>query len=113
MEFGINVLIGAIEGSEVEIISETYGSEEQADLEKLVHDGHVKKIFLERGQCLVMGPDLRHKGVGYIERNVRLFLDFLVRRSFRASFSSMYDLDDISKEKIFVKYVLDFFTGKR
>lgn len=108
-EFGISVLVGATEGSEVHVIAGTFGLESNEKLEELVNNGKVVKVFLRRGQCLVMGPGLRHKGVGYDKRNVRLFLAFLVGKSLGASFGSTYDLSDIAAEKSFVAYVRAWF----
>lgn len=104
-EFGISVIVGATEGSEVHLIAGTFGLESNNDLRQLVMDGRVEKVVLSVGQCLVMGPGLRHKGVGYNKRNVRLFLAFMVGRSVGANFGHTYDLDDIATENRFVGFV--------
>jgi len=112
-QFGISVLVGGSEGSEVHIIDGTFGGEDNDTLQDMVNKGHLKKIVLERGELLIMGPGLRHKGIGYLKRNVRLFLAFLGGRSVGASFFDTYSLDDVVDEKNICDYFAKVLnTGK-
>lgn len=109
MEFGISGLVGATQGSEIHVMTHTTGLETPHERKKLALNGHVEKVVLERGSMLLMGPGLRHKGVGYDQRNVRLFLAFLVGKSCKASFGDTYSLDDVTGEKFFVRVVKRYF----
>lgn len=112
-EFGVTVLVGATEDSEVHVLAGTVGLESDEQLNQFVLDGKAKKVVLKRGSCLVMGPGLRHKGVGYDKRNVRLFVAFMVGKSLGASFGSTYDLDDKSTELRFAGLVRSVFKWQR
>lgn len=107
-EFGLSVLVAGTANSVVDVISDTVGLESDDDLRRLVINGYAQEVVLDRGSCLVVGPGCRHKGRGYDERNVRLFLAFLVGRSCAASFKSTYSLDDVKKERAFVCLIRNF-----
>lgn len=95
--FGISVLVGCLEGSEVHIIPGTYGGKPSNWLLQPVIDrGGFETIRLERGECLVMGPGLVHRGSGYNARNTRLFLVFLGGRSNTASFLNTYNVEGVT-----------------
>lgn len=93
--FGISVLVGCTEGSEVHIIPESFGgADDNAD--RKIAEGTFKTVKLERGEALVMGPGLVHRGVGYNLRNSRLFLAFLGAASKTASFLNTYNVFNIN-----------------
>jgi len=109
-EWGFSVIVSTHDDCEVDIISNTWGGETDDDIRNLAASGHVKKVKLERGSCLIMGPGLVHRGVAYVTHNVRLFLAFLCGKSLEADFSHTYGLDDIrdeqEKAKIFEKHLV-------
>ena len=94
-QFGISVLVGCVEGSEVHIIPESFGGDDPV-VDKKIADGKYTVIKLERGEALVMGPGLVHRGVGYTVRNSRLFLAFLGGASKTASFLNTYNVFNIN-----------------
>ena len=94
-EWGLSVLIGGLDGSVVDVISGTYGGETVEQIQDMIKNGKFEKICLERGECLVMGGGLVHRGVGYVIRNSRLFVAFLGGLSRAASFFNTYNIDSI------------------
>lgn len=94
-QFGISVLVGCVEGSVVHIIPGSYGGKDDV-VDDLIAAGKFTTIELERGEALVMGPGLVHRGVGYTARNSRLFLAFLGGLSKAASFLNTYNVFNIS-----------------
>lgn len=52
-------------GSEFDNLSATDGTGTDTVLEELGTDGSAEGSSLGKGEALVMGPGLRHRGVGY------------------------------------------------
>jgi len=94
MQYAISVIVGCMEGSIVHIIPKSYGGDDK-DVDKKIEEGEYETIELERGELLVMGPGLCHRGVGYEQRNSRLFLGFLGGLSKCASFLNTYNVFNI------------------
>lgn len=92
-EFGFSVLVSCLGGSIVDIIEDTYGQPVTPEFERQ----HFKQIRLKQGQGLIMGSGLRHRGMAYSKRNVRLFLAFLAGKSEGASFSATYNVQGFKK----------------
>ncbi|CAN0159343.1 unnamed protein product [Ectocarpus fasciculatus] len=92
VEFGISVIVGCTEGSVVHIIPKTYGGYRANEIEAMIEAGKVEAVELKRGEALVMGPGLIHRGVGYNTRNSRLFVAFLAGASKVASFLNTYSV---------------------
>lgn len=93
--FGISVLVCCVEGSEVHLIPGTYGGED-AEVDQKIEEGKFERVFLQRGEALVMGPGLVHRGTGYVVRNSRLFVAFLGAASKAASFLNTYNVFNIN-----------------
>lgn len=92
--FPISVLVAGFQDSYVDIVPGTYGHESDEELE----DSEIRRartIKLKRGQALVMGPGLRHRGLAYTSKNVRFFAAFLFGRSSGASIESTYNLENV------------------
>lgn len=96
--FPISVLVAGSEESRVDIIPGTCGDEDNSTLEEL-ESSKAKTIVLNKGQALVMGPGLRHRGLAYTEKNIRLFAAFLVGRSAGSSFENTYDVENVDSIK--------------
>lgn len=94
MQYAISVIVGCVEGSTVHIIPESYGGDDK-DVDRKIKKGKYETIHLERGALLVMGPGLCHRGVGYKQRNSRLFSGFLGGLSKCASFLNTYNVFNI------------------
>ncbi len=92
--FGLSVLVGCVEGSVVHLIPKSYGGENEVD--DWIKEGRFEKIVLQRGEALVMGPGLIHRGTGYVVRNSRLFVAFLGGASKAANFFFTYNVFNIS-----------------
>lgn len=94
-EFGFSVLISCFGGSKIDVIEGTFGRPASRAFER----ENFVQIHLKQGQALIVGPGCRHRGCAYSERNVRLFLAFLVGRSNGASFSQTYNLATFERKK--------------
>lgn len=70
----------------------SYGGTFTKGMKRLRHTVHLRK-----GEALVLGSGLRHRGCMYTKRNVRLFLAFVVGRSDGASFEATYNVQDFSR----------------
>lgn len=92
-DFGLSVLVSCFGDSEVDIVRMTYG---QAISDQFLKDNLVQ-VKLGPGQALIMGSGLRHRGMKYSVRNVRLFLAYLVGKSDGASFRSTYSVEASKK----------------
>ncbi|CAM9711400.1 unnamed protein product, partial [Ectocarpus sp. 6 AP-2014] len=90
-DFGLSVLVSCLGDSKVDIVRRSYGGRFTKGMKR-----HRMTVHLTQGQALIMGSGLRHRGCKYNERNVRLFLAFLVGRSICASFNSTYNVQDFS-----------------
>lgn len=97
-EYGVSVLVGCTEGSEVHVIPASFGGSDEPDVEGKKGERVFTTVKLARGQALVMGPGLIHRGVGYIKRNVRLFVAFLGGRSCKSSFFNTYNVESTTNE---------------
>jgi len=86
-EFGLSVLVSCLGGSRVDILRRSYGEEVTRGMKRRRFTVH-----LRQGEALIMGSGLRHRGTSYTQRNVRLFLAFLVG-------ASAYNVQDFSKKK--------------
>lgn len=93
-EFGLSVLVSCLGGSKVDIVRRSYGEEFTKRMKR-----HRFTVHLEQGEALIMGSGLRHRGCKYTERNVRLFLAFLVGKSEGAPFVATYNVQDFSKKR--------------
>lgn len=93
-DFGISVLVGCVEGSIVHIIPKSYGGKDE-EVERKIKAGEFLEVHLKRGEALVMGPGLVHRGTGYNVRNSRLFVAFMGGRSSVASFLNTYNVYNI------------------
>lgn len=94
-QWGISVLVGGLEGSMVDLVSGTFGGETVEELDAIRKTGGYKRVKLERGECLVMGAGLVHRGVGYSIVNSRLFVAFLGGLSSTASFFNTYNIESV------------------
>lgn len=88
-EFGLSVLVSCLGESKVDIVRRSYGGPFTRRSRR-----HRLTVHLRKGEALVMGSGLRHRGCKYTSRNVRLFLAFLVGLSNGASFGSTYSVQD-------------------
>lgn len=93
-QFGFSVLISCLGDSKVDVIAKTYGQPVSADFEK----EHFVQIHLKQGQALIMGSGLRHRGMKYSRRNVRLFIAFLAGLSNGAFFGATYNIQSFIKK---------------
>ena len=91
-DFGLSVLVSCLGESKVDIVRRSYGGEFTKGMKRLRRTVHLRK-----GEALIMGSGLRHRGCKYTKRNVRLFLAFLVGKSEGASFEATYSVQDFSK----------------
>lgn len=87
-DFGLGVLVSCLGGSVVGIVKQTNGQEVTKEFEK----ENILYVELKQGEALVLGSGLRHRGMKYSVRDVRLFLAFLVGKSNGASFESTYNV---------------------
>lgn len=76
------------------IIPKSYGGKDE-EVERKTKAGEFLEVQLKRGEALVMGPGLVHRGTGYNVRNSRLFVAFLGGRSSVASFLNTYNVYNI------------------
>lgn len=97
-EFGLSVLVSCLGESVVDVVEKTYGQPVSKDFEQK----HFVKVHLKQGQALVMGSGLRHRGMSYCKRNVRLFIAFLAGRSGGASFGATYNVQSFKKRDVAV-----------
>lgn len=98
-EFGLSVLVGCLEGSVVHVVPQTYGGESADERDEMLRNGRLTEIKLERGELLVMGPGLLHRGTGYDYRNSRLFVAFMAGLSWVASFAFTYNVESVESVK--------------
>ena len=91
-DFGLSVIVSCLGESKVDIVRRSYGGTFTKGMKRLRHTVHLRK-----GEALVLGSGLRHRGCRYTKRNVRLFLAFLVGRSEGASFEETYNVQDFSR----------------
>lgn len=91
-DFGLSVLVSCLGESKVDIVRRSYGGAFTKRMKRLRCTVHLRK-----GEALIMGSGLRHRGCRYTKRNVRLFLAFLVGKSEGASFEATYNVQDFSR----------------
>lgn len=98
-EFGFSVLVSCLGDSVVDVIEKTYGQQTSETFEK----ENFVQIRQKQGQALIMGSGLRHRGMKYTKRNVRLFIAFVAEKSSGALFGATYNVQTFVLSKLIGK----------
>ncbi len=110
LEFGFSVLVGCTVGSGVDVLSGTWGSKSDSELDE--DDSNVETVCLGKGESIALGPGCRHRGRGYLESNIRHFIAFLGGKSLGASFSFTYNVQRLRSMFHRVKGAVSRFGGR-
>ncbi|CAM9157950.1 unnamed protein product [Ectocarpus sp. 13 AM-2016] len=86
-DFGLSVFVSCLGESKVDIVRRSYGGPFTKGMKR-----RRLKVELQKGEALVMGSGLRHRGSSFTKRNVPLFLAFLVGKSEGASFETTHNV---------------------
>ena len=96
LEFGFSVLVGCTDGGGVDVLSKTYGNEDDEYLKAVdADDSRAETVYLAKGEAIALGPGLRHRGRGYLLANMRHFIAYLGGKSVGASFSFTYSVQKL------------------